>query len=882
MKRNLFSVYALCLTLLASLFMGCTEEQEVDLREQEYGYIQFKLYKEASYEPASRAIVKELDYLADACKVSVTLASGETTISSTLTLSAADAAAAEYGLRSEKLKLLAGDYRVVTFTLYDALDEPLYIGSDAAPEVTVMAGGMTMHDLTVNVTPRGWVNFTLVKDIDADFSQMPTRAANRQYTFDEIALCSITVQNEETNVQTLFDRLPMKFSVHFDDNEETFGYQTSSCRCDSLLSLPAGNYRILSYEAYDKSKILLESNTRPKEVRFTVEDNRLTEVKPKVTLYESDEYIKDGYALYEIWKALDGPNWYGSGEDDVQGGNWDFNKDPDLWCTQPGVQVHSNGRVARLSLNTFGYRGHMPAALGQLTELVELYLGTHNDNQGNAALNYDPSLALDQTLAERSLNRMENHKRYLSLIHTATQFSEPCARALSMKGVQIPATALYDAGYTEEEIFDLKSGEQRQIRPMDMTHGRLTNGLKSLPKEIGNLKKLEYLFIANSEIEELPEEIALLESCTDVEVYNCPKMKKFPLALAEMPKLTSLNISNNAQWSAEEIYKGLDALATGASQGEIQILYARQNNLKEVPKSFTNLKKIGLLDLAFNQIETIHPFGADVAPVQLFLDYNQIEELRLGTDGCFCGLDDTEKISMQHNRLKEFPNIFSSKSKYIIGSIDLAYNEITGFPKEFNGVNVETLTLACNPIKVFPKELAESNSQVAYIILRGCLLEEIPEGSFNGKYSSYLVSFDLSFNHLKDLPKDFNAETLPYLYGLDMSHNSFAEFPWEPLNCSGLTVFAIRGQRDAEGNRTLREWPTGLYQHTGLRAFYIGSNDLRKIEDTISPYIFYLDISDNPNITFDASEICYYWQAGAFSLIYDKTQKILGCSAMLE
>lgn len=51
------------------------------------------------------------------------------------------------------------------------------------------------------------------------------------------------------------------------------------------------------------------------------------------------------------------------------------------------------------------------------------------------------------------------------------------------------------------------------------------------------------------------------------------------------------------------------------------------------------------------------------------------------------------------------------------------------------------------------------------------------------------------------------------------------------------------------------EWPTGLYQHTGLRGFYIGSNDLRKIEDTISYLIYHLDISDNPNITFDASAI---------------------------
>ena len=52
--------------------------------------------------------------------------------------------------------------------------------------------------------------------------------------------------------------------------------------------------------------------------------------------------------------------------------------------------------------------------------------------------------------------------------------------------------------------------------------------------------------------------------------------------------------------------------------------------------------------------------------------------------------------------------------------------------------------------------------------------------------------------------------------------------------------------------------------------------------DTISHLIYHLDISDNPNITFDASAICYYWQQGAYNLIYDKTQNILNCDKMLE
>ncbi len=897
MKIYKIAVIALMGVLLSSIFTGCSKEELMVNGEQDYGYIQFKLYKAASYEAANgaetastRAVVDQLEYLHQACKVKVTLEYGETIIAQTLPVAAADEAAAEYGMRSEKLRLLAGEYSVKLFSLYDADDSLLYNGADANPDIVVIPGGLTMHDLAVNVQPRGKVRFTLIKDVETDLPNAPKIEQNAvmdEYTFDEIHTFNITVENILTNAKVTFEDLEGDFSIHFDDDSTTFGYQTSSITCDSLLSLPAGEYRIFSYETYSKSKTLLESNDKPKDLKFVVEDNKLTDVKPQITLYESDEYIKDGYALYEIWKALDGPNWYGSGEGDVQGGNWDFNKDPDLWCDQPGVQVHSNGRVARISIGDFGFRGHMPAAIGQLSELIELYLGTHNDNDGNGTHNYnpnDPSLAFDQTPAERSARRMENHKAYLDMIHTPTQISSPLALGLSLKGISIPATSLYEQGYKEEDIFDLKTGEQRQIHLMDMNHGKKTNGLKSLPKEIGNLTKLEYLFIANGDIKELPDEMEKLVNLTDVEIYNCSEMKEFPMVLTRMPKITSLNISNNAQWSAAEIKKGFEAFSAenAPATTNLQILYARQNNLEELPESFKNMKKIGLLDLAYNKISKLYPLGSEVAPVKLYLDHNLIEKIPTGSDGLYCGINDTENISVTHNKLKEFPNMFNSNSKFVIGSVDFSFNEITGFPANFNGINVETLTLASNPITAYPKVLGETNSQVSYIILRGCQVKDFPKGCFDGKYSNYLMSFDLSYNKLTELPDDFKAEKLPYLYGLDISYNSFAAFPWAPLNCAGLTIFAIRCQRDDNGNRCLREWPTGLYNHVGLRAFFIGSNDLRKVEDTISYLIFNLDISDNPNITFDASSICAYWEVGAFNLIYDKTQNIIGCDEMLR
>ena len=858
------------MALCSLLYLGgCSKVEEPDNRDLAYGHVQFKLYKEASY-PGTKA--DQLEYLGDVAKIKVTLRYGENLISQTMVASAANDEAAEFGLRSDKLKLLAGDYRVLTFVLYDKLDNVVYEGvpSTSHESFTVVAGGLVQHDLLASTVERGKVKFSLVKDL-SDFTDTPdTKAAVRSYTFDEISFVTISVRTGNTSTE--FEMLPTDFAIHFDEtDDQEDGYRTSSFVCDTLLSLRAGNYAIQSYSLFDESRKLLETND-DLDASFVVEDNKVTEAAVPVKLHETDEYIKDYYALYEIWKSLHGPEWRYVGEDYPAGCNWNFNKDPDLWGDQPGVSLHSNGRVALVNISGFGFYGDMSPALGQLTELVELYLGTHNDSN---LLHYDPTIAPGQGTARR----MERHKEYLAAMHPATQMAEPIARALAENGIVIPETAMY-ATMQEADIIDGVTGRMR-IQPMDLNHGKLCNGLTSLPAEIGKLTKLEQLFIANGALTELPAEMANLVSCTDLELYNCPMMKKFPMVLAKMPELVTLQVANNRQWEADDLLEGLKALATGPSAEKLQLLYFNQNSLEVIPKEIKNMKKLGLLDFASNKIHTIEEaWGTDIKPVQLYLDNNQLTSFPVDENGVFCFMDDAETFSVRNNKFTEFPDIFDAKSMYTINSIDFSYNEISGFQngENFKGLKVNTLTLANNaPMTRYPIEIAKSNSTVAYVNVRGCNISEIPDGSFEYENSIYLTSLDLSYNDLDDLPWDLHAGNLPYLYGVALSYNKFKEFPWEPLDSQYLTVFAIRGQRDDDGARCLADWPEGIYQHRGLRGFYIGSNNLGKIEDTISTICYYLDISDNPEIIFDASDVCYAIQAGAYILIYDQTQDIRNC-----
>ena len=54
MKLFKFSVAAL-LALATAFLGGCSDDDGIDNRDRDYGYVQFKLHKEASYDAVSRA-----------------------------------------------------------------------------------------------------------------------------------------------------------------------------------------------------------------------------------------------------------------------------------------------------------------------------------------------------------------------------------------------------------------------------------------------------------------------------------------------------------------------------------------------------------------------------------------------------------------------------------------------------------------------------------------------------------------------------------------------------------------------------------------------------------------------------------------------------------
>ena len=866
-----------CILFILGFTVGSCSDDDDAVLQAGYGYAQFKLYKSGLAETKkTRASTNELNYLRDAQKMKIVLINQDdgTEVVQTVGLEAMGDDS-EFGLRSEKLQLMAGTYQIVGFYLFKAdgtAQELKQILSGEPYEktiITVINGGLAVQDIHVKVVNRGIVKFTVTKN----FLPSTRATLGEDYLFSDIKYINVTVQEQFTKKDTTFSNVSVEYTEKLDGN----GTKISVAVSDSLFRLPAGKYKVKNYTTIKKNKSSLEYG-EVNGADFEVSDNVTTEVKIPVNFSKTTGSIKDYLILKEIWEALKGPaipeknqkGWSYSGVTYPLGTNWDFNKDIDLWGEQPGVGLDEKGRVIGLTIGAFGPEGDIPASLGELTELRTLSLGNHSEQVGDNII--EKTIGTELTEVQKNSVRNDFYNKFVKK-DMASYFSEPIQAALKWQKEGIPSR------FSQADV----KSEASRPSLKDVPVNRLTNGIHRIPASIGNLVNLQYLYIANGKFEgfEPGTNLSKLENLTDLEIYNCPSMKKLPEELQQLPNLQSFNLASNPNLG--DFHEDLgEFVASENISKTLQIFYLTYNNLTVLP-DMSMVKKLGKLDCAYNKIKKIEKaFGSDVVLVQLSMDYNQIEELPRDGSGSFCGYADVESFSFAHNKLKKFPNIFSSQSIYVMSSVNFSFNEIDGFEGEedgtFKGVNANTIALGGNKLKKFPDILFKTNSQVSVLGLNGNGIEEIPKGTFSAsKYSYMMKTLDLTYNKLSKLPDDFNGKNMPFLYGVDISNNRFTEVPTGPMDAATLTVYAVRSQRDENGNRLLRKWPSNISLCPSLRQFCIGGNDLRKITDTISPYVIVFEIKDNPNISLNLSNVCDLIKEGRYLLIYDPEQDIRGC-----
>ena len=876
----------LLVTMLTFAVTSCSDD-ETEGWDGTYGYVQFKLNKKVSSRATRAAAVDKLEKLDDAKKIEVVMEHNGTTVSQTLMLNSYNAENAEYGLRSDKLQLASGTYTIIGFYLYDAVDEEL-LASSAGETFTVVGGGLAVQDLTVETVERGKVKFNLVKE------WQKTRATGDEYLFSSIRLVDISVTNLFTRETVTFPKVKVTYEEDSKENQNPDNandkyMDVGKAYCDSTVWLPAGTYQVTSYTTYGKTgAVTTEFETQPvKGEAFVVKDNQLTDsAQVPILLSETKEYIKDYKALKAIWESLDGKDWSFYGDATFHGANWNFNKELDMWGDQPGVTLNSNGRVTGLVLAGFGAKGIVPDAIGQLTELQVLNLGSHDEKIGANIFNdYD---ANNLTAAKKKSMRYDYANKFLKY--------DPRARMSEM----------IVESYNSDPKVSAKNRIQKdsRIQLKDAQIGTMTNQISGVSKAIYRLTKLQQFYIGNSSI--TSDEVCAkfynaddatygkfaaeftdaawdkLTNLTDIELYNCPKITRVPEFYYNLPALQAMNLARCKGISAAQLRSDWTRLAEEKTGQTLQILYLSYNNLEEFPETsaLSKMINLGLLDLAYNNIKKVHTFGTEVALSSLYLNNNQIEDIPAN----LCAFtENTESLTFAHNKLKKIPNIFDASSVHVMGSVDFSYNDITGVDHSngtYKGINASTVTLSYNKIEKFPSELFTTGSPITTIDLSGNQMATIPKGSIKGKNAYLLQVIDLRFNKLTSLSDDFRSTTLPYITNMDVSYNCFSEVPTQPLNSANLRAFAINHQRDANNNRCLRTWPTGITQCPSLIQFQIGSNDIRKVDETLTYHLYILNIKDNPNISIDVTSVCPYIKAGAYMLFYDKTQDIRGCDAL--
>lgn len=855
-KRNLT---LLILALLSSvlLFTGCTDEAE-PVSEPGYGYVQFHLFKKGSYTKAG----DKLEYLRDAAKIRVTLRSQDNDIITPVAVvEAVDKNLSEWGLQTAKIRLIAGKYTMTAYEIYDGLDNSVLVGSPSETVVLdVKPNGIVSEDIALNVVDRGWAKFRLVKDLSEIVGTKAGKDGADEHPFYGIQSVDLTVKNKNTGEITEITNIEVTHKFVDGEKAADPDYVSGICVSDTLVALKGGTYTVTKFRTYfDYFRKVYETSTNVAENEFVVKDNQETDADVPVTLHTTSGHVQDALALREIWEALDGPNWRIK---------WEFNCDVDAWTANTGVQILGNGRVASLDLTGTGAKGAMPAAIAKLTELRKLTLGTIGYNAAAGGTTVTTGRKLTYFTPE---DHEADRRLTIGTRDPRSRFSKELQQSFEIAGDPVKPS--------------VKSLSERM--PVMYKPEVNATDIVSLPDEINQLKNLEHITIAFSPIKTFPADMSGLTALTDVEIFACTELTEFPKGLATCPKLTSLTYSFNVNTAIPSMEEGISAINNGPASKTIQLLYFPNQRIDNMP-DLSNIPRLSVLVIQGCGLKSFTaPFSKDQFFVQFMASDNELTSLPRDEKGNFLAYNaETEEVNFSGNKFTELPDIFDAKSAYQVGTVDFSKNQIASVEHgdAYRGIKAATFDISYNKLKELPVQLfGTSSSSISYLKIDGNGMEKISKEAIEGKYTYRTTTISMAYNKLKSLPDEFDSLTFPYLSGIDMSYNRFDYFPYTAVNNQYLSVFIFRHQRDADGDRCMRTWPAGIGQAlAGLRALYLGSNDIRVVTDELSYMIYNLDIQDNPNISIDVSAVCSYIKSGWFNLMYSPGQDIRGCDEALK
>jgi Leucine-rich repeat (LRR) protein len=274
----------------------------------------------------------------------------------------------------------------------------------------------------------------------------------------------------------------------------------------------------------------------------------------------------------------------------------------------------------------------------------------------------------------------------------------------NLKNLQILHISLSNLTSLPDSIGSLKSLKKLIINAPKLT---------SMPDSAGNLGLLEELIIKKAELVSLPESVGNLGNLRMLGIERCERFEKLPNSLGNLRKLESLWIWDSHLKKLPESIGGLESLDS---------LEIEHSKLQELPESIGNLKhpKLGFI-ITDGMVRTLPESIGNMEAYSLVVAKHQIEKLPESIGN----IKNLKTLNLAGNKIKKLPE--SIENLKTLENLYLNGNELKDLPKSFKSLkSLKTLILDANKLDKIPKVIFEL-SNLESLSLGANQITTIPE-----------------------------------------------------------------------------------------------------------------------------------------------------------
>lgn len=356
------------------------------------------------------------------------------------------------------------------------------------------------------------------------------------------------------------------------------------------------------------------------------------------------------------------------------------------------------------------------------------------------------------------------------------------------------------------------------------------NEIESIPEEIGQLIRLEYLDLNRNRLRSLPDSIGKLENLRELNLVENP-LVSIPPSIGNLANLTKLYLSDN------------DAAIIPPTLGNLtrlEYLSLGGRQLLAVPPEIGQLQNLDYLRISLGQVESLPPTLGNLANLRRLAlgDGSKIKTLppeignltqlqRLSVVGTTLEylpaeighLENLEYLYLLGNRLREIPSTIGLLDN--VDELTLTENQLRSVPAKLGDMKgLERLKLGSNLLASLPNEL-ERLDNLTWITIDANRLSTIPV--VLGRIPNLsLLSADE--NQITSIPPE--VCDLANWVSLSLESNLIAELPSEFVNLQNLVSLDL-------GSNRLKTLPAVLAELPNLGSVSADNNQISRIDPQI-------------------------------------------------